>query len=82
MSTMSTGERSNATAASRPNLNTRLMELRFAASEYEEELEARDFAVPAKSTQTVNIKHLSYACIGTDTTHKQRSIKKLFINGL
>jgi hypothetical protein len=58
------------------------MELRFAASEYEEELEARDFSVPAKCTQTVNIKHLSYACIGTETAHKQRSIKKLFINAL
>lgn len=46
------------------------MELRFAASEYEEELEARDFSVPAKCTQTVNIKHLQYACIGTETAHK------------
>ena len=56
--------------ASNKNLNSKLMELRFAASEYEEELEARDFSVPAKCTQTVNIKHLQYACIGTETAHK------------
>lgn len=48
----------------------RLRELKFAAHELEEDLETRDFVPHAKITQTVNIKHSSYACSGTETTHK------------
>ena len=57
------------------------LDLNFAASEWEEELEQRDFREQAKYTQS-NTNHSQFACIGSESCFKQKAIRKLFVHVL
>jgi hypothetical protein len=48
----------------------------------ESELELRDLTPQMKSTQSKNVKHFEIACIGSEQCFKQKSIEKLFVDGL
>jgi len=57
--------------------NQRYIDLTYIVAENEEEEEQRDYSVVAKQTKAA-INHSSYSCIGSQTCHKQKTIRKLF----
>ena len=59
--------------------NQKLLELTY---EIEEDLAMRDMNPQAKNTQVTVIDYHKYKCIGTESTLKQKSIKKLYIQFL
>ena len=60
------------------------MDLQFAVQEFEEELDSRDLSHLAKTTKPIaaGVQHSQCVCIGSDTTLKQKTIKKLFAHAL
>ena len=66
--------------AGQPN-SKRFLELQFLVAEQEEEEEQRDQSRVSKVTQAV-INHSSYSCIGSHTSLKQKTIRKLFPQSL
>ena len=57
-------------------------DLKLSIEEYEAEVELRDLTQQTKSTQPTTMKHYEYACIGTDSCLKQRTIPKYFLKTL
>lgn len=57
--------------------NRRYVELSYLVQDAEEEAEQRDFKVLAKTAAPLD-PHYLYAAIGTATSFKQKSIKKMF----
>jgi len=61
---------------------TQFANIKFAISEYEEELEQRDMSAFAKITQSQNFKHSEVACIGSKTCNKQKLVHRLYEDAL
>jgi hypothetical protein len=65
-------------------MGEKFMDLTIAVQEYEEEEETRDLKDASKTTKPIasGVQHSQVGCIGSDTTLKQKNIKKLFVNVL
>ena len=57
-------------------------ELKLSIEEHEAEIELKDLTQHTKSTQPTTLKHYEYACIGTESCLKQRTIPKYFLKVL
>lgn len=65
-------------------MGEKFMDLTISVQEYEEEEETRDLTDAAKTTKPIagGVQHSQVCCIGSDSTLKQKNIKKLFVNVL
>ena len=54
------------------------LDLQFIVQEFEDELDRRDYSDLCKRTKPIALQHSQCACIGSETTLKQKTIKKLF----
>lgn len=62
--------------------NNRLFDLSFSVNDYEEENDARDLTDFCKTSKPLitSVQHSLCACKASETTLKQKTIKKLFHN--
>lgn len=61
--------------------SSRYQDLQFNVADQETELEQRDLTNQCKSVVPA-FRHFDFACIGSETCHKQKIIPKLFVDSL